>query len=129
MVLEVGVAGRNHNFHINRFCWGTRCAFSLREPSCFSHNKYSNNSRLTSTEVRMKRHCSGWDVTFYSSHLLHLHKPNPWCLRMANPEPLPQRATRKSRRLRGQEPVLESRRANGDNSTPSLHNFLTQKGH
>ena len=25
------------------------------EPSCFSHN---NNSRLTSTEVRMKRHCS-----------------------------------------------------------------------
>ena len=36
---------------------------------------------------------SSRDVTFYSSHLLYLHKPNPWCLRMANPEPLPQRAT------------------------------------
>ena len=68
-----------------------------------------------------------------------LHKPNPWCLRMANPEPLPQRATRISRRLRGQEPVLESCPArvvgsaatppsgglspNGDNSNPSLHHF------
>ena len=76
----------------------------------------------------------GTDVTFYSSHLLHLHKPSPWCLRMANPEPLPQRATQKSRRLRGQEPVSESYPArvvgitamppfgelspNGDNSTP-----------
>ena len=49
-----------------------------------------------------------------------LHKPNPWCLRMANPEPLPQRATRISRRLRGQEPVLEScpARVVGSTATP-----------
>ena len=45
---------------------------------------------------------------------------------MAN---LPQRATWKSRRLQGQEPMSESRPANGDNSTPSLHNVLTQRGH
>ena len=62
----------------------------------------------------------------HSSNLLKLHKPNPWCLRMANPEPLPQRATQISRRLRGQEPVL-SRESGRENSTPSLHHYLTQR--
>ena len=85
---------------------------------------------------------AAWRNFLLNPSITFLHKPNPWCLRMANPEPLPQRATRISRRLRGQEPVLESCPArvvgsaatppsgglspNGDNSNPSLHHFLTQ---
>ena len=69
-----------------------------------------------------------------STHPIYyiLHKPNLWCLRMANPEPLPQRATRISTRSRtgagvmSRESGRERRHAHlrgapkGDNSNPSL---------
>ena len=46
--------------------------------------------------------------TILSTHLIHYNFTNPTsCVCMANPEPLPQRATWKSRRLQGQQPVSE----------------------
>ena len=51
---------------------------------------------------------SARDDTFHSPYPLQFHKPNQLCLHMVNPELLPQRATWKSRRLQGQQPVSES---------------------
>ena len=96
-------------------------------PSCeaYTYRIYTHSFlyHLSSPEEGYLLTESARDVTFYSSHL---HKPNPWCLRMANPEPLPQRATWKSRRLRGQEPMLESwpaRESGWDSGAPLRGQF------
>ena len=48
---------------------------------------------------------------------------------MANPEPLPQRATRISMRLRGQEPVLEVPRDLRGQFQPLPTSFFDPGGH
>ena len=80
------------------------------------------------------------DVTFYSSHLLHYTNPTRGVCAWLTLSPSASESYAETTRSRTNVGVMSSESGRGaatfgglspdvDNSTPSLHHFLTQRGH